>query len=517
MNKNLATPKTIDSGTGAVTAAGTPAYAMGAKLALAQLVSTGTFNNTYYSSGMDQLNQVKMLAAQCDPEFVAKAAVFARQAGYMKDAPAYLCAYLSSMGRSDLVEKIFPKVIDNTKMLRNYVQMMRSGTTGRKSLGTRPRKLVQNWLGAKTDSELFRGSIGNSPSLADVIKLSHPKPKTPEREAMYRYFLGKECETSALPLEVQAFEVFKKDFSSSEETPNVPFEMLTSLPLTKEHWMQVARRASWTQTRMNLNTFQRHGVYENKELVNLMATKLSNPELIKKAKAFPYQLLAAFLNVEPGMPRELIQALETAMEHAIDNVPEFLGNTRIFPDVSGSMSSPMMGNRGTVSSKMTYIDVAALMAVSVLRKNPGTSEVIPFDTRIHNFSLKSEETVLQAAARLRQFGGGGTYCGLPLKMLNERKDEANVCIFVSDNESNVGRGYGTTDVLNEWNRFSKRNEFARLICIDLQPGLTTQAPDREDILNVGGASDSIWNVIRDFSNTQGRNHWAETIEKIDLN
>ena len=43
-----------------------------------------------------------------------------------------------------------------------------------------------------------------------------------------------------------------------------------------------------------------------------------------------------------------------------------------------------------------------------------------------------------------------------------------------------------------------RNPKARLVCIDLQPYSTTQAPERDDILNVGGFSDAVFNVVSSF-------------------
>ena len=44
-------------------------------------------------------------------------------------------------------------------------------------------------------------------------------------------------------------------------------------------------------TRMNLNTFQRHGVFHDAEMVELIANRLRDAEAIKRAKVFPYQLL----------------------------------------------------------------------------------------------------------------------------------------------------------------------------------------------------------------------------------
>ena len=88
--------------------------------------------------------------------------------------------------------EVFDRVIDSPKMLRNFVQIMRSGVVGRKSLGSLPKRLVQQWLESRSDEQLFIGSVGNDPSLADIVKMVHPKPATPARQALYGYLIGRE-------------------------------------------------------------------------------------------------------------------------------------------------------------------------------------------------------------------------------------------------------------------------------------------------------------------------------------
>src|SRR5579871_1145705 len=82
-----------------------------------------------------------------------------------------------------------PERIICTKMLRNFVQIIRSGAVGRKSLGTRPKRLIQKYLENLTDEQLFKADVGNDPSLQDIIKLVHPKPSNKKRSAMYGYLL----------------------------------------------------------------------------------------------------------------------------------------------------------------------------------------------------------------------------------------------------------------------------------------------------------------------------------------
>jgi regulator of nucleoside diphosphate kinase len=116
----------------------------------------------------------------------------------MKDAPAVLVAYLSVVA-PELAEQIFDRVIDDAKMLRNFVQVVRSGQLARRSLASMPKRLVRRWLARRSDEQLFRASVGQQPSLADVIKLAHPKPDSAARSALYGYLCGRTYDAAALP------------------------------------------------------------------------------------------------------------------------------------------------------------------------------------------------------------------------------------------------------------------------------------------------------------------------------
>ena len=66
------------------------------------------------------------------------------------------------------------------------------------------------------------------------------------------------------------------------------------------------------------------------------------------------------------------------MELAIANVPAIDGQVYVCPDVSGSMQSPVTGHRKGATTAVRCVDVAALMAAAIVRRNP-SAEVLPFD------------------------------------------------------------------------------------------------------------------------------------------
>ncbi len=573
MQKSLFAPAKL-SATPVTNRAGGAAYDLGAKEALAQLAVTGTFNNTFYTSGVDQMARIKELTGKVEPAFLAKLAVYSRRRGFMKDMPIFLLGLVSGqaaqtkklqveahqikdMGTAArrqlegaqlaaMIAEALPHVVDNGKMLRNYIEMIRSGQAGRTSLGATSKRLLRAWFDSKSDKDIFYNSVGSDPSLADVIKLVRPIPTTRSRAALYAYFLEKKTcrlgdETfsvaDALPECVKEFEAFKKD--KTLPLPQAPYELLEGLGLSPSLWKDLARQASWDQTRQHLNTFMKHEVFFkeekgkrvwDRELIEAVAKKLKDPELIKRAKAMPYKLLNTYAHMGPEMPVQITQALHDAMEVATENVPVIEGTVAVFVDISQSMRhalvgvrlNPKTGKEERHSSNVSSIDVAALVTASILRTNPRTV-VIPFsDDALIDVVLNPKDPVLVNAKKLISLPSQGTNCSAPLVALNEREIAPDLCIYVSDNESWVdspsygchssGRGLATR-THQEWAKLKARNPNAKLVCLDIQPGATTQAPSRSDTLNVGGFSDAVFDVISQFWQGTSQN-WVSVIENV---
>ena len=496
--------------------AGGMAYTLTPKQQLAQLAATGCLNSTYYTDAQDQLEQVLELAENLDAEFIAKTAVYARQKGFMKDMPALLLAVLAQKD-VNMLARVFDQVADNGKILRNFAQIIRSGAVGRKSFGNRPKKLMQTWLLTATEKQLLNAAIGNAPSLADVVKMVHPKPREAWRAAWFAWLIGKPYDRAALPPITRAFEDYKQ--SRQGALPDVPFQMLTALELNSGDWAQIARNGSWQQVRQNLNTFLRHDVFAKSKNIKMMAEKLRDQTAIRRARVLPYQLLTAYQATSEQMPFEIREALQDAMETAVQNVPAIRGKVVVCPDVSGSMHSPATGYRGSATSRTRCIDIAALVSAAMLRTNP-QARVIPFEQITVNVQLNPRDSIMTNAEKLANVGGGGTACSAPLAMLNREKADVDLVVIVSDNESwaDDSQQWGaTTSLMKEWNILKRRCPEAKLVCLDIQPYTKAQARNRQDILNIGGFSDQVFSLIGSFAERgMGTDFWVEEIEKTEL-
>ncbi len=527
----------------AVNEAGGLAYKLEPKHALAQVAATGTFGNAFYSTAETQLDEVlKLIDEVDDNQYLAKLALYAREKAFMKDMPAALLVALS-VRDTELMHRVFDRVVDNGRVLRTVFQMIRSGQfknkagKGRVGLSSSLQRAFQRWLNTASVGKLLSASIGNDPSLRDILRMARPTPKDNARRAMFGWLTDKSIDKWApateadLPVEVQSLIAYRN--SESEEAQaliaggldNVRWDLLSDAAKGPKVWAALARKMGPQALRMNLNTLLRHDVLATSAMVDYVADRIADESEIRRSKQFPYQYFAAYLNADDNVPQKIKTALHKAAEIACGNVPELPGPVVIGLDTSGSMSSAVTGNRGRgATSKMRCIDVAALFAAAILRRNPD-SVVIPFDTSAYDAKMDPNDSILSIAERLAKYGGGGTDCSLPLVAANQKHAKRKFAgmVLVSDNESWIGTGrHGSTGVMTAWEAFvANQRKLAgkeanpKLVCIDLQPYQTVQACERADIMNIGGFSDSVFNVISAFLAHNNQRFVAE-VEAIEL-
>jgi 60 kDa SS-A/Ro ribonucleoprotein len=550
----------------AINEAGGRAYKLEPKHALAQVAATGTFGNAFYSTAETQLDEVQKLIDEVDDnQYLAKLALYAREKAFMKDMPAALLVALS-VRNTELMHRVFDRVVDNGRVLRTVFQMIRSGRfksntaknkagKGRVGLSSSVQRAFQRWLNTASVGKLLSASIGNDPSLRDILRMARPTPKDNARRAMFGWLTDKSIDKWApateadLPVEVQSLIAYRN--SESEEAQaliaggldNVRWDLLSDAAKGPAVWAALARKMGPQALRMNLNTLLRHDVFcepqsassrvlATSAMVDYVADRIADESEIRRSKQFPYQYFAAYLNADDNVPQKIKTALHKAAEIACGNVPELPGPVVIGLDTSGSMSSAVTGHRGRgATSKMRCIDVAALFAAAILRRNPD-SVVIPFDTSAYDAKMDPNDSILSIAERLAKYGGGGTDCSLPLVAANQKHAKRKFAgiVLVSDNESWVGTGrHGSTGVMTAWEAFvanqrrlnepqnasSRLDSCPKLVCIDLQPYQTVQACERADIMNIGGFSDSVFNVISAFLENDA-SRFVREVECVEL-
>ena len=267
---------------------------------------------------------------------------------------------------------------------------------------------------------------------------------------------------------------------------------------------------------MNLATFERHGVFQDKTFVDKISEKLMSERDIVHSKAMPFGILSAFKKAE-NIDSKISHALNVAAEISLQNVPELKGKTVVAIDRSGSMTS-LINYRSTIR----VMDIAAVLVAALKKKNPDL-EIILFNSSASMYEPK-DKTLLGISNELSRMANGGTDCGAAMMFIKQRyadKGMPDNIIMVSDNESWLGttRNFwntqtGTIEHLEEIRRI---NPNTRMINIDITPGSSSQTIPKEYVLNIGGFNDSVFNVISMFFESKGfSDFWVNQIKSIQL-
>lgn len=216
--------------------------------------------------------------------------------------------------------------------------------------------------------------------MADVIDLTHPSPSGDQQSALFRHLLDRrhnreDLNLSALPLFATDFKLQHLD--ESERMGYLPeaiesgwqWERLAGwLPggMNAHAWESVIPNMGYMALLRNLRNFDQAGISDSAK--KFVTEKLADPEEVAKSRQFPYRFLSAHKAIES---LTWGAALETAMQHSIQNVPEFEGRTLVLIDTSGSMQSSVAGAR----SLAQRWEVAALFGAALAVRNPGRTDV----------------------------------------------------------------------------------------------------------------------------------------------
>ncbi len=463
---------------------GFPAFARTWEEQYVQTLLTNTIGHTFYASEGDNFTatlEAHREAMARDPEFAARAIVYAREQGTMRLQPIVGLAFLSTVDVG-LFRAIFDRVILQPGDLLNFVTIVR-GKQVRPGLGRAVKDEVNRWLNGVGEYHVIKygSDAGAKLSLRDVLRLTHPQPVDERQDAIFSYLADRKVwrerygeRAGELLPQIAAWEALKGATDAREvraliSQGRLPYEAVTgAVRPDRETWAFLLRQMPVFATLRHLNALQRAGVFEDEAAVDEVVRRFSDAGAIRKAKILPFRLHAAWTAFVPANEHEarVRAALEQALEAAFANLPALEGRVAIAPDVSGSMSGSIRH-----PSKVRYIDVAAIFAGALI-KSSRDALVLPFEHQVVKLDLDRELSLMQMAERLAAVGGGGTAVSAPVSELLQRRTAVDVFIGITDNVEWATDQHGNQGFLPVWRRY--RAEVAP----DAQAFLVTIAPYR---------------------------------------
>lgn len=501
---------------------GQPAFSRSIEEDTLAVLTTQTLSNTFYVGQKElakETVEVLRKMSDKDPAFLAKALIYARNKGLMKMAPTVGLAVLSEnkteQGK-EAFSKAFRHVIRIPDDLREFVELIRTGSFGKKALMGVRKIVVQNWLRHMSEYHGLKYGSANSEgiTLRDVLRLTHPLPKVLDRnkegkgQSYDRLRSGAQAElfgwlvkgwekigdepspSNAL---VWAFEKVKRSEDEKEvislvKKYKLPWEVVVPSvkKMTKGIWNALLEGMPYMALLRNLNTMERHEVLKEKAAVKDVAKRLSDPEAVAKCKQLPFR----FFNAHKAYngPQEIRDAIHDALEASFVNMPEIKDlKVVVSNDISGSMGSPA-SDKGTT----TYSEIAGIFGAALFKKCEDV-ELIPFDDRAHPEmgKVSKRDTIMSIAQKIGNVQGG-TNIGAPMRHLLDCKRKVDVFIGITDNVDWSGDGFLTA--LEEYR--AKLNKNLKCFLITIAPYRDGLAPmDYPDVYCTYGWSDSVLKYI----------------------
>lgn len=381
LNTAQATPKTYTH-EGAVAKRITPYHELRRSVLSCLLWERG-----FYETGEDIAKRITRLAGECTKEQVSALAKEARSDFNLRHVPLLLVDALVRKGGAGVADTIFDVIQRPDEMAELLAIYWRDG---RKPVTKQLKAGLARAFGKFDEYALAKYDRDGPVKLRDVLFLSHAKPETPEREAIYRRVADRALVTP------DTWEVGLSSGGDKRDT----FERL--LREGKLGYMALLR---------NLRNMTDSGVDTDLIRDAIIARKGAG-------RVLPFRYVAAARacpQMEPFIDQALCESVACA--------PRMSGRTIVLVDVSGSMSFAQISGR----SDMTYLDAACTLA-----------SVVNADRRVFSFSRE----VVEVPARIGMAGvdairnsqlHGGTYLGIAVEAINRIPHDR--LIVITDEQS----------------------------------------------------------------------------------
>ncbi|MEQ6359443.1 TROVE domain-containing protein [Thermoanaerobacter thermohydrosulfuricus] len=403
---------------------GYPAYTRSLEEQYVQTLLTNTIGNTFYADSNTLLSEANALHDQMldkNPNFVAKALVFARNRGLMRLQPIFGLAKLSLVS-TELFSKVFNNVVLVPSDLQDFMMILEGH--GRGQGGRAVKRQVAQFLNSISEYWAIKyNGRGRGYSLGDIVKTIHPKPINDKQKNIFAYLIGKDYDKTLVP-QIAAYEALKRTTDVNEQIAliqegKLPYEVVTGVVKpNREIWNAILYQMPIFALLRNLNTLDRAGVLdENKEYITSV---LNDPERLAKSKILPFRFITAFEEVKKAWVRDV---LRQAVEITFDNLPEIPGKTAVFLDVSGSME----GN---------YLRIGSVFALALYKKTKGNGIFWTFDTLVYDQQPSMHDSILTQAEKIR--ARGSTDTGAPVRKLREDNVYVDNIIIITDEQQNTG-------------------------------------------------------------------------------
>lgn len=450
-----------------------------AEMALYKVVANNLLEDNFYTEDEDQLRDVqkRFNAAVEDGkgEFALRLAVYARNEMGLRDVSQLLLVLAANRDETQQHVRTYAPAVMRRADEPATVIAMHDELFG----GHLPQCLVKGindtlhtfdeYQFAKYDSD--RRQV----NLKDVFNRTHPKPRTDNEEELFERLMRGDLDDYPDVEPLREERTWEAVISEKGSTP--------------EAWRSVVDEMGVFAKLRNVRNMRENGlrpeeIFEDDDLNG-----------IRHSRMLPFRIYQSYKAVkDAGLSnRELDEAYDEMLDVAMENVPDYLGDSLVVADTSASMDTSVSGR-----SDLTCDEIASLFTAVAGRKG---ADVGAFADDFEMVTHHARMPVLELAEKVRHAGPGGSTNGHKvLDYLTRNNISVDRVVLLTDMQiwDSTGRWGGPNrSVKDAFEEYRDRvNSEASLYMIDLQNYGDLVTPEGyEGVFNVSGWNSNVLEFI----------------------
>ena len=450
-----------------VNRAGGEAYSQSDELKFVSMLLTSFVNDQFYRSSGENLDEMRSLVKSIqNKEFLAKAAIFARDEFGMRSITHAVSAELASelTGKEwskNFYDKVISRVDDMSEILSYYL----SNKTDSKNPKF-PNSMKKGFASAFNRFDNYQlakyKSSNKNVKLVDIVNLCHPIPNSRNQEALS--LLVKDELKNTQTWEAMLSQAGQE--ASSEDQLN---------QLKNDAWKELlsTRKIGYFALLRNL----RNILTQAPDCVEMACEMLVDENLISRSKVLPFRFSTAYEEISKltsdSNQRKVLVAINRALDISGMNVPKFDGETLVVLDVSGSM-------QGKPS------EIASLFGAMLVKVNQCDVMTFSYDANYKNYNPMDSILTIRNDFK---FSGGGTNFHSIFQKANKKYDRV---LILSDMQGWLGHNSPS----KEFSEYKKKfNCDPYVYSWDLQGLGTLQFPESK-VFTLAGFSEKVFDIMK---------------------
>lgn len=428
---------------------GAPGFARDAKSELFLLaVSNMVGENTFYEKSSDRDERFRTLVravAVQDPDWIGRLFSWLRSEANMRSASvvgaleaAKAMVDAKVPGSRSIVDSALQRADEPGEALAYWIS-----TYGRRLPKPVKRGIADAAQRLYTEYSLLKyDTASHGFRFADVLDLTHAQPKAPWQGRLYKFALDRRHDREGIVVGDELSMVRNNaairaqvnlgNFSSLLDpelvkAAGLTWEDILSLAGSKvdkaQLWEALIPSMGYMALLRNLRNFDIAGVSGTP--ATQVAARLADPDAVAKSRQFPFRFLSAYRATQS---LRWGQALETAMNLSLANIPELPGRTLVLVDTSGSMDAPM-----STMSDLKCMDAAAVFGAALALRNVGRTTLVQFGSSSNEIPVPKGGSLLKLLGKFQ--GLGGTYTATATRTHYAGHDRV---VIVTDEQAHDG-------------------------------------------------------------------------------